>query len=53
MYTGKRLLVKHEGKLIEGNVQEILAENLIIKLDSGTIITRKYWEVRNVKNEEE
>jgi hypothetical protein len=52
MQIGKRLLVKHEGKVIEGIVIQIFIEDLEIKLDDQTIIQRKFWEVRSIKNEE-
>jgi len=52
MQIGKRLLVRHEGKVLEGIVIKIFPEELEIKLDDHTIIQRKFWEVRSIKNEE-
>ena len=54
MYIGQRLLVKHNGVLQEGNVEQIFQEDLEIKLDNNIIIMRKFWETHKVeiKNEE-
>jgi hypothetical protein len=54
MYIGKRLLIKHEGKIQEGLVQRIFQEELDIKLTTGEVIRRKFWEVRIIdeKNKE-
>jgi hypothetical protein len=47
MYLGKRVIVKHDNKLQEGNVIQIFLEELEIKLDTGELIRRKYWEIRS------
>jgi len=52
MYIGQRLLVKHDGVLQEGNVEQIFQEDLEIKLDSNAIIMRKFWEVRRIDEKE-
>jgi hypothetical protein len=52
MYIGCRLLVKHDGEIKEGSVIKIYEEYLDIKLDDNTIVSRKFWEVRSIKNEE-
>jgi hypothetical protein len=46
MNIGKRLIVKHKEKIQEGVVEKIYIEDLDIRLDSGELINRKYWEVR-------
>ena len=51
MHIDKWLLIKHEGKVIKGMVVKILSEDLDIKLEDGTIIRRKFWEVRNIPND--
>lgn len=48
MHLGKRLLVKHDGQIQEGNVEQIFEEDLIIRLDNGETITRKFWEIRSI-----
>lgn len=48
MHIGKWLLVKHEGQVKKGIVTQIYPEDLDIKLEDGTIIRRKFWEVHNV-----
>jgi len=56
LYIGKRVLVKYNGELKEGNVETIYFDYLDIKLDDGTIIQRKFWEIGKIKrnpNEEE
>lgn len=52
MYIGKRLLVRHNGIVQEGNVEKIFMNDLDIKLDNGDLIRRKFWEVRSIQNEE-
>jgi hypothetical protein len=51
MYIGKRVLVKYEGKLIEGNVITIYREELEIILDNKQIIKKYYWEIGKIKEE--
>ena len=53
MHIGKRLIIKHEGKVQEGNVIKIYDEDLDIKLDDGTTIQRKFWEVRIIDEKKE
>jgi len=54
MYIGKSVLVKHKGIVQEGKVETIFEEDLDIKLLDGTLIRRKFWEIRKIeiKNEE-
>jgi len=51
MNIGKKLLVKHDGKVQEGNVEKIYDEDLDIRLDNGELIRRKFWEIRSIPNE--
>lgn len=51
MKIGARLLVKHEGLVKEGSVEQIFPEDLDIRLDDNTLIRRKFWEVRRPLNE--
>jgi len=54
MYIGQLILVKHNNLVQEGNIEQILAEDLEIKLLDGTLIKRKFWEIHKIekKNEE-
>lgn len=54
MHIGKPVLIKHNGEIVEGKVEVIYKEDLDIRLPDGTLITRKFWEIRKVepKNEE-
>jgi len=52
MHIGKWLLVKHEGKIQKGIVKIIYPEDLDIELEDGTIIRRKFWEVRKIDEKE-
>lgn len=49
MYLGQRLIIKHENVVKEGSVVKIYPEELDIKLDDGTLVRRKFWEVRTTK----
>jgi len=53
MHIGKRLIIKHNGIIQEGNVENIYPEDLDIRLDNGELIRRKYWEVRAKSYENE
>lgn len=53
MYLGKRVLVRQDGILQEGNVTQIFDEDLEIKLENGQIIKRKYWEVGKIDEKED
>jgi membrane protease subunit (stomatin/prohibitin family) len=53
MHIGFRLLIKHEGKVQEGSVIKIYEEDLDIRLDSGEIVRRKFWEVRKPDEKKE
>ena len=53
MQLGCRVLIKHNEKVVEGNVEKILQEDLHIKLEDGTIVMRKYWQIRKIKNEKD
>lgn len=48
MHIDKWLLVKHEGKILKGIVIKIYDEDLDIRLEDGTIISRKFWEIRKI-----
>ena len=54
MYLGQRVLIKHNGKIVEGSVIEIYFEDLDIRLDNEEIVRCNFWSVRKVeyKNEE-
>ena len=52
MNIGKVVLVRHNGEIKEGIVQEIYNEELEIKLEDGELIRRKYWEIGVVSNPE-
>jgi hypothetical protein len=51
MQIGQSLLVKHEEKIQEGIVEKISSEDLAIRLSSGELISRKFWEVRKIEHE--
>lgn len=53
MQIGKWLLTKHNGVVVKGIVIEFFSEDINIKLDDGTIIQRKYWEVRSAPYDNE
>jgi len=46
MHIRKWLLVKENGQILKGMVIKFSTEDLDIKLEDGTIVRRKYWEVR-------
>jgi hypothetical protein len=48
MYIGQKILLKHENKLQEGIIENVLFEDLEIKLENGEIIQKKFWEVRKI-----
>ncbi len=51
MYIGKTVLIKHNGTVQEGIVEEIFPEDLDIRLENGELIRRKFWEVRVISDE--
>ena len=51
MQIGNKLLVRHNGLVLEGIVTNFYEETIEIKLANEEVITRKYWEVRAVQNE--
>jgi hypothetical protein len=53
MFIGQSVYVRHEGKVQIGKVEVIWDEELEIKLETGEIIHRKWWEIRKVPNENE
>ena len=53
MHVGKWLLVKHEGLIQRGIVEQFFMEDLDIRLDNGELIRRKYWEVRKIDEKKE
>lgn len=46
MHLGLKLLLRYEGKVVEGKVTKIFSEDLEIELDDKTIVRRKFWEIR-------
>lgn len=48
MYIGKLILVKHDGVIQEGKVENIYPEDLDIRLENGDLIRRKFWEIRKI-----
>jgi len=46
LYLGQRVLIKYEGKIVEGNVSQIFSEDLEIKLENNIKVFRKFWEIR-------
>jgi hypothetical protein len=48
MYLGQRLLVKHNGTVQEGNIEHIYFEDVDVRLLSGELLRRKFWEVRKI-----
>ena len=53
MYIGKRLLIKEKKQIKKGIVINFSEEDLDIKLEDGTIVKRKFWEVRSSNEKEE
>jgi len=53
MFIGQSVYVKHEGTVQIGKVEIIWDEDLQIKLDSGELITRKFWSIRKVERKDE
>lgn len=53
MHIGKRILVKYEGKVREGNVENFSLEDLNIILDTGEKIKRKFWEIGQINENKE
>jgi hypothetical protein len=51
MFIGQSVYVRHEGTVRIGKVEIIWEEDLKIKLDTGELITRKFWEIRKVEKE--
>jgi len=52
MHIGKWLLVKENEQIQKGRVINFLNEDLEIKLEDGTIVRRKFWEVRKIDEKE-
>ena len=53
MYIGNSVYVKHENKIKIGKVELIFEEEMEIRLEDGTKIIRKFWEIRSIPNEKE
>jgi len=53
MYIGKSVLLKHNGIVQEGKVENIYPEDLDIRLLEGTLIRRKFWEIRKIEVKDE
>lgn len=52
MHIGQSVIVRHQGEVKEGKVNKIFEETLEISLTSGETITRNFWEIRKIENEE-
>jgi len=52
LFIGQTVYVKHENKVQIGKVEFIFSEELQIRLETGEMITRKFWEIRKVTNNE-
>lgn len=48
MYLGQQLLCKHKGTVQKGNIEQIYFEEIDIRLLSGELIRKKFWEVRKI-----
>lgn len=53
MNIGKKLLIKYEGKVVEGTVIKIYPEDLDIQLIDDTVVRRKFWEVKKIDEKQE
>lgn len=51
LFIGQNVYVKHENKVQIGKVEFIFSEELQIRLNTGELITRKFWEIRKVIND--
>jgi len=51
MHIGKHILIRDEDQIKEGIVIKILYEDLEIRLEDNTIITRKFWEIHTCQNQ--
>jgi len=51
MWIGQPILCKHNGKLQEGTVEKMFEEDVHIKLGNNETISRKYWEVRGLRGD--
>ncbi len=51
MHEGMSVLVKDNGEVKEGKVEVIYDEDLDIRLLDGTLVRRKFWEIRKIPNE--
>ena len=52
MNLGQQLLLKVEGILRKGTVEKIHQEDIDIRLLTGELIQKKFWEVKKINNEE-
>ena len=52
MLLGARVLAKVDNKVKECRVIDIQGDNLQLEAVTGEIISRKYWQVNGVKNEQ-
>jgi hypothetical protein len=52
MNLGQSVLCRYNGEVHEGKVIKIFPEELEIELYNGEVIRRKFWEIRQIKNEE-
>lgn len=51
MNIGQPVFLRHEGELYRGIVIKVFDEDLKIELKNGTILFRKFWEIRKINNE--
>jgi len=53
MNPGQLLLLRVNGELRKGIAEKIYKEDIDIRLQTGEIILRKFWEIRKIKKNEE
>jgi len=53
MHIGLTVLLRINGEVKEGKVEVIFKEDLSIRLLDGTLIIRKWWEIRKLINTNE
>ena len=49
MNIGQKVYLRTNGELKVGIVEEIKSEDLMIRLDTGELIERKFWEINKCK----
>lgn len=51
MTVNQRVYLRVDGELKTGKVEVIKFEDLKIRLDSGELVERKFWEIAKVKSD--